>query len=131
MHVVVEGDFEDDRRDQLVICPAVDGAKGAPSVFDSSDKDAAAPAPIRSMTLETSAGRRRNLAPLPPSERLTRAKRLSKAKWVSDGSLITRLTRSEWLKRADSRPSPGPARAIKLRRKQSLDNGFTDVRPLA
>lgn len=38
----------------LVICPAVDGAKGAPSVFDSSDKDAGAPAPVRSMTLESS-----------------------------------------------------------------------------
>jgi riboflavin biosynthesis pyrimidine reductase len=43
----------------LVICPAVDGAKGAASVFDSSDEDAgeeppAPPAPIRSMTLETS-----------------------------------------------------------------------------
>src|SRR5689334_2622792 len=38
----------------LVICPAVDGAKGAPSVFDSSDKDAGAPALVRSMTLETS-----------------------------------------------------------------------------
>jgi riboflavin biosynthesis pyrimidine reductase len=38
----------------LVICPAVDGAKGAPSVFDSSDQDAGAPAPVRSMTLESS-----------------------------------------------------------------------------
>jgi riboflavin biosynthesis pyrimidine reductase len=35
----------------LAICPAVDGAKGAPSVFDSSDKDAGVAAPIRSMTL--------------------------------------------------------------------------------
>jgi riboflavin biosynthesis pyrimidine reductase len=38
----------------LVICPAVDGAKDAPSVFDSSDQDAGTPAPVRSMTLETS-----------------------------------------------------------------------------
>src|SRR5437667_273305 len=38
----------------LVICPAVDGAKGAPSVFDSGDEDAGAPAPVRSMTLESS-----------------------------------------------------------------------------
>ena len=38
----------------LVICPAVDGARGAPSVFDSSDDDAGAPAPVRSMTLESS-----------------------------------------------------------------------------
>jgi hypothetical protein len=32
----------------LVICPAVDGAKGAPSVFSSGDEDAGAPAPVRS-----------------------------------------------------------------------------------
>ena len=35
----------------LAICPAVDGAKAAPNIFDSSDKDADTPAPIRSMTL--------------------------------------------------------------------------------
>ena len=35
----------------VAICPAVDGAKGAPSIFDSSDKDAGTAAPIRSMTL--------------------------------------------------------------------------------
>jgi riboflavin biosynthesis pyrimidine reductase len=35
----------------LAICPAVDVAKGAPSIFDSSDKDAGIAAPIRSMTL--------------------------------------------------------------------------------
>jgi riboflavin biosynthesis pyrimidine reductase len=35
----------------LAICPAVDGAKGAPSIFDSSLKDAGISAPIRSMTL--------------------------------------------------------------------------------
>jgi riboflavin biosynthesis pyrimidine reductase len=35
----------------LAICPAVDGAKGAPSIFDSNDKDAGVAAPIRSMTL--------------------------------------------------------------------------------
>jgi riboflavin biosynthesis pyrimidine reductase len=38
----------------LVICPAVDGAKGAPCVFDSSDDEAGAPAPLCSMTLESS-----------------------------------------------------------------------------
>ncbi len=38
----------------LAICPAVDGAKGAPSVFDSDDGDAGRPAPIRAMTLEHS-----------------------------------------------------------------------------
>jgi riboflavin biosynthesis pyrimidine reductase len=38
----------------LVIFPAVDGAKGAPSVFDSTDADAATPAPVHSMTLESS-----------------------------------------------------------------------------
>src|SRR6202051_2212709 len=35
----------------LANSPAVDGAKGAPSVFDSSDKDAGIAAPITSMTL--------------------------------------------------------------------------------
>jgi riboflavin biosynthesis pyrimidine reductase len=35
----------------LVICPAVDGAKGAPSIFDSSDADAGRAAPVRAMTL--------------------------------------------------------------------------------
>jgi riboflavin biosynthesis pyrimidine reductase len=35
----------------LAICPAVDGAKGAPSIFDSSEKDAGIAAPIRSMIL--------------------------------------------------------------------------------
>src|SRR5882724_7922690 len=35
----------------LAICPAVDGAKGAPSIFDSSDEDAGIAAPIRSMIL--------------------------------------------------------------------------------
>ena len=35
----------------LAICPAIDGAKGAPSIFDSSDKDAGIPAPIRAMIL--------------------------------------------------------------------------------
>jgi riboflavin biosynthesis pyrimidine reductase len=35
----------------LAICPAIDGAKGAPSIFDSSDKDASVAAPITSMTL--------------------------------------------------------------------------------
>jgi riboflavin biosynthesis pyrimidine reductase len=38
----------------VAILPAVDGAKGAPSVFDSSDKDAGVPAPIESMTLQSS-----------------------------------------------------------------------------
>jgi riboflavin biosynthesis pyrimidine reductase len=38
----------------LVIYPAVDGAKGAPCVFDSSDDEAAAPPALRSMTLESS-----------------------------------------------------------------------------
>jgi riboflavin biosynthesis pyrimidine reductase len=35
----------------LAICPAIDGAKGAPSIFDSSDRDAGRPAPIVAMTL--------------------------------------------------------------------------------
>jgi riboflavin biosynthesis pyrimidine reductase len=35
----------------IAICPAVDGAKGAPSIFDSGDEDAGAAAPVRSMAL--------------------------------------------------------------------------------
>jgi len=35
----------------LAICPAIDGAKGAPSTFDSSERDAGVPAPVTSMTL--------------------------------------------------------------------------------
>lgn len=38
----------------LAIFPAVDGTKGAPCVFDSSDEEAGMPAPIRAMTLEKS-----------------------------------------------------------------------------
>ncbi|HEV3184092.1 MAG TPA: RibD family protein [Xanthobacteraceae bacterium] len=38
----------------LILCPAVDGAKGAPSVFDSSDAEASPPAPVQTMTLESS-----------------------------------------------------------------------------
>jgi len=37
----------------LVICPAADGAKGVPSLFDSSDEDAHTVALVRSMTLKT------------------------------------------------------------------------------
>ena len=38
----------------LAICPAVDGAKGAPSIFDSGDRDAGVSAPVTSMTLASS-----------------------------------------------------------------------------
>jgi riboflavin biosynthesis pyrimidine reductase len=38
----------------LAVFPAVDGTKGAPCVFDTGDEEAAAPAPLRSMTLESS-----------------------------------------------------------------------------
>jgi riboflavin biosynthesis pyrimidine reductase len=38
----------------LIIFPTVDGAKGAPSVFDSSEAEAGQPAPVRTMTLESS-----------------------------------------------------------------------------
>ena len=38
----------------LILCPAVDGAKGAPSVFDSTDAEADHRAPITAMTLESS-----------------------------------------------------------------------------
>jgi len=38
----------------MVICPAIDGASGAPSLFHSTDADADAPAPLTSMKLESS-----------------------------------------------------------------------------
>jgi riboflavin biosynthesis pyrimidine reductase len=38
----------------LAIFPAVDGAKGAPSVFDSRDDEAGAPAPVRAILLDSS-----------------------------------------------------------------------------
>ena len=38
----------------LALWPAVDGARGAPSVLDSSEAEAGRPAPIKSMTLESS-----------------------------------------------------------------------------
>ena len=38
----------------LILCPAVDGTKGAPSAFDSREGDAAQKAPLQQMTLESS-----------------------------------------------------------------------------
>ena len=38
----------------LVLCPAVDGAKGAPSVFDSTEAESGVRAPVTAMTLESS-----------------------------------------------------------------------------
>ena len=38
----------------LILCPTVDGAKGAPSVFDSRDAEAGLAAPVEAMTLESS-----------------------------------------------------------------------------
>jgi riboflavin biosynthesis pyrimidine reductase len=38
----------------LILCPAVDGAKGAPSVFDSGESQAGQPAPVQTMVLESS-----------------------------------------------------------------------------
>jgi len=38
----------------LILCPAVDGAKGAPSVFDSTDAEGDRRAPVTAMTLESS-----------------------------------------------------------------------------
>jgi riboflavin biosynthesis pyrimidine reductase len=40
----------------VAICPAVDGATGAPGIFASDDKNAGVPAPITSMTLISSKG---------------------------------------------------------------------------
>jgi riboflavin biosynthesis pyrimidine reductase len=37
----------------LIQCPAVDGARGAPSIFDSLEESAGPSAPLRSMTLES------------------------------------------------------------------------------
>ena len=38
----------------LILCPSVDGAKGAPSVFDSTDAETDRRAPVMAMTLESS-----------------------------------------------------------------------------
>jgi riboflavin biosynthesis pyrimidine reductase len=38
----------------LVLCPVIDGAKGAPAVFDSTDAESEQRAPVTSMTLESS-----------------------------------------------------------------------------
>ena len=38
----------------LIVCPAIDGAKGAPSVFDSPEADAEKRAPVAAMSLESS-----------------------------------------------------------------------------
>jgi len=38
----------------LIVCPAVDGAKGAPSVFDSTEAEADQRAPVTAMSLESS-----------------------------------------------------------------------------
>ena len=38
----------------LILCPAVDGARGAPSVFDSAESEADQRAPLTAMTLERS-----------------------------------------------------------------------------
>ena len=38
----------------LILCPAVDGAKGAPAVFDSTEAEAGQRAPVKAMTLENS-----------------------------------------------------------------------------
>ena len=46
----LRGGFVDEL--SLVIMPALDGARGAPSVFDSSDAEAGLPAPVQSMTLK-------------------------------------------------------------------------------
>ena len=37
----------------LILCPAVDGAKGAPSVFDSTEAEAGHRAPVEAMSLES------------------------------------------------------------------------------
>jgi riboflavin biosynthesis pyrimidine reductase len=48
----------------LAICPAVDGAKGAPSIFDSSDRDAGVSAPITSKIGATAVSPNSMITPL-------------------------------------------------------------------
>ena len=36
----------------LIVCPGVDGTKGAPSAFDTGEADGGQPAPLKAMTLE-------------------------------------------------------------------------------
>lgn len=38
----------------LIVCPGVDGTKGAPSAFDTGEADGGQPAPLKAMTLESS-----------------------------------------------------------------------------
>jgi riboflavin biosynthesis pyrimidine reductase len=38
----------------LILCPVVDGAKGAPSIFDSTEAEADQRAPVKAMMLESS-----------------------------------------------------------------------------
>jgi riboflavin biosynthesis pyrimidine reductase len=38
----------------LLLCPVVDGAKGAPSIFDSTETEAEQRAPVAAMSLESS-----------------------------------------------------------------------------
>jgi riboflavin biosynthesis pyrimidine reductase len=38
----------------LIVCPAIDGTKGAPSVFDSTEAEAEQRAPVAAMSLESS-----------------------------------------------------------------------------
>ena len=38
----------------LIVCPGVDGTKGAPSAFDTGEADSGQPAPSKAMTLESS-----------------------------------------------------------------------------
>ena len=38
----------------LIVCPGVDGTKGAPSAFDTGEADSRQPAPLETMTLESS-----------------------------------------------------------------------------
>jgi riboflavin biosynthesis pyrimidine reductase len=53
----------------LIECPAMDGAKGAPSVFASTDAENDRRAPVTAMTLESNqVRRRRNVAVVPDPE---------------------------------------------------------------
>jgi hypothetical protein len=71
----------------LLICRAVDGVKGAPSVFDSGDKHAGVPAPVRSMTLETSQELEAVRSGSATAFRTADGCQAPGVRWVSDSSL--------------------------------------------
>ena len=76
----------------LAICPAVDGAKGAPSIFDSRDGRCRrrGAAPLDDAGEQRGAGGRRGLAPLSAAERLTLGKATTRGRPSFSRSAIVR-----------------------------------------